>query len=205
MLHSPMHSSKRSPTRYDAVHVKHGPLVHTATPLIRKPSAALVGRYVKVPWPELGGVLVAKVVEDKDNQGQLALDYFRAWADKRGDVWGPEFFEYPAYLATEAEVAAARAEQEAVDAARKAKPCVPHAAKRGAPRRLSENWPAHKQRTPEATKAAHTLLDLAAPPPPPTDDATPTDETAPTDTSDADGETPTTAPPTDDDETSPLA
>ena len=37
------------------------------------------------------------------------------------------------------------------------------------------------------------------------DETPPTDETAPTDTSDADGETPTTAPPTDDDETSPLA
>ena len=37
------------------------------------------------------------------------------------------------------------------------------------------------------------------------EDATPTDETGPTDTSDADGETPTTAPPNEDDETSPLA
>jgi len=58
----------------------------------------------------------------------------------------------------------------------------------------------------DTTEAAHTLVDFAAPPPPPTLPSSPTtDVIGPTDTSFADGETPTTAPPTDDDETSPLA
>ena len=51
---------------------------------------------------------------------------------------------------------------------------------------------------------ANILVDFGAPPPssPSAEDVTPTDETGP---SDADGETPTTASETDDDETSPLA
>ena len=97
------------------VRVKLGPLVHTRlpTPPIRKPSRALVGCYVKVPWKDT--LLVAEVIRYNERKKCNTLRYFRAWADKEGGSYFDEF-EYPAYLATDVEVAAAQAEQEAVDA-----------------------------------------------------------------------------------------
>ena len=93
-----------------------------------------------MPWD--GALLVAEVIRYNKSKACNTLRYFYAWADKRGGQYA-DGFEYPAYLATKAEVAAARAEQEAVDAALHTKRAV----KCDAPRLLTECWQARKQRT----------------------------------------------------------
>ena len=169
-----------------------------------------------MPWNDT--LLVAEVIRYNKSKACNTLRYFRAWADKKGGSYYDEF-EYPAFLATDAEVAAAQAEQEAVDEVLHTKRAV----KRAAPRDVTEGSQACKQRTLhtekrkcietalvaettredeetnarkrrklDTTEVARTLLTFSG------------NETAPTDTSDATAETMTTAPPVDD-ETSPPA